>query len=67
MKAFPLGHCSRGLGNTWCMNHAVLLREISMCPYSIIWLEKFVLECSAGGVKEKHYWTMLPADYKCEG
>lgn len=48
------------------MNHAVLLRELSMCPYSIIFLERFVLESSAGVVKEKHYWTMLPADYECE-
>ena len=37
-----------------------------MCPYSIMLLERFVLEFSARVDKGKQYWTILPADYKCE-
>ena len=48
------------------MNDAVPLREISMCPYSIALLERFVLQFSAGVDREKDYWTILPADYKCD-
>lgn len=64
IKTLPLRHCSREVAIHGAINHAALLREISMCPYSIMLLEVFVLECTNKNIIGQYCQQIASVNFK---